>query len=130
MHSHIRNGAIVVALLASVGIASAQSPTAPAGSPPGGRAESPMNQGKLQLSAAQKTTIFQSVMKEKVKTPPPASLRLSVGSEVPGSTELYALPANVVTQVPAAKTYKYTVAQNQVVIVDPISMKIVEIIKQ
>jgi hypothetical protein len=40
------------------------------------------------------------------------------------------LPANVVSEVPAAKMYKYTVSQNQVVLVDPTNMKVVEIIKQ
>ena len=134
MKFHIRNGATVLALLAGVSIAMAQAPSqnAPAGSPPAPKAQpSSTNQSSaLQLSASQKTAIFQSVTKEKVKTPPPANLQLSVGAQVPASVELYALPANIVSTVPATKQYKYTVAQNQVVLVDPASMKVVEIIKQ
>jgi len=84
----------------------------------------------LQLSAKQKTEIFQTVTKEKVKSPPPANMALSIGAQVPASIELYPLPANVVSQVPATKSYKYTVAQNQVVLVDPTTMKIVDVIKQ
>ena len=137
MKFHIRNGATFLALLAGVSIAMAQAPSqnAPAGSPPAPKAQpsspSSTNQSSaLQLSASQKTAIFQSVTKEKVKTPPPANLQLSVGAQVPASVELYALPANIVSTVPATKQYKYTVAQNQVVLVDPASMKVVEIIKQ
>ena len=130
MKSHIRNGAMVLALFASVGIASAQnSPMAPAGSPPAAKSQGSMN-GSLQLSAAQKTSIFQSVTKEKVKSPPPANLQVSVGAQIPASIELYPLPANIVADVPAAKAYKYTVSQNQVVLVDPTNMKVVEVIKQ
>lgn len=125
----LRNGAIAAALLASVGLAAAQtSPMSPPPSAsPGGSAS---QSGSLQLNAQQKTQIFQTVTKEKVKTPPPANLQLSVGSQVPASVELYPLPANVVSQVPSAKQYKYTVAQNQVVLVDPTNMKIVDIIRQ
>lgn len=131
MNSQIRNGAIVLALLASVGFASAQSSTSPMSSSPAAKSQDTMKQsGSLQLSAKQKTAIFQSVTKEKVKSPPPANLQVSVGAQVPASIELYPLPANVVSEVPAAKSYKYTVAQNQVVIVDPTSMKIVDVIKQ
>ena len=115
MNSHIRNGAIVLALLGSVGIASAQTvPNGPAGAPPAARSQDSMSQnGSLQLSAQQKTAIFQTVTKDKVKSPPPANMRVSVGAQIPASVELYPLPANVVSEVPAAKPYKYTVAANQ-----------------
>ena len=131
MNSHVRNGAIVLALLSSVGIASAQNAPAPAGAPPAAKAQDSMvKTGTLQLSVAQKTSIFQSVTKDKVKSPPPANMQVSVGAQVPASIELYSLPANIVADVPATKPYKYTVSQNQVVIVDPTSMKVVEVIKQ
>jgi hypothetical protein len=131
MNSQIRNGAIVLALLASVGIASAQSPTSPAAPAPAAKSQDSMTQsGSLRLSAQQKAAIFQSVTKEKVKSPPPANMQVSIGAQIPASIELYALPANVISEVPAAKPYKYTVAQNQVLIVDPTNMKIVDVIKQ
>ena len=129
MNSYFRNGTVVLALLAGVSIAAAQTtPTRPGSSPAPGAT---MSQGSaLHLTAAQKSTIFQAVTKEKVKSPPPANLRLSVGTQVPASVELYPLPANLATQIPAAMSYKYTVAQNQVVLVDPTSMKIVDIIRK
>ena len=131
MNYPIRNGAIVLALLASVGIASAQSPTSPTAPAPAAKSQDSMKQnGSLQLNAQQKAAIFQSVTKEKVKSPPPANMQVSIGAQVPASIELYPLPANVVSEVPAAKSYKYTVAQNQVLIVDPTNMKIIDVIKQ
>jgi hypothetical protein len=142
MTFHIRNGATALALLAGVSLAMAQTPSqnTPMGSQPAPKAQTaPSTQnspnsmsqsGALQLSASQKTAIFQSVTEEKVKSPPPANLSLAVGAQVPASVELYALPPNIVSSVPSTKQFKYTVAQNQVVLVDPASMKVVEIIKQ
>src|SRR5262249_20180210 len=127
--STLRYGAAIAALLSSVALAAAQS--SPMSPPP---STSPGMSGSqtapLQLSAAQKSQIFQTVTKEKVKTPPPANMQLSVGAQVPASVELYSLPANIQSQVPATKQYKYTVAQNQVVLVDPTNMKIVDVIRQ
>lgn len=127
MRNSIRYGAIAAALFASAGIAMAQTASPPMTAPPKAGAS---QTAPLQLSAQQKTQIFQSVSKEKVKSPPPANMALTIGSQVPASIELYPLPANVVSQVPAAKEYKYTVAQNQVVLVDPTTMKIVDVIKR
>ncbi len=132
MMKRLGYGAIAVALLASAGVAAAQTSPSPSSpmSPPSATTGRSSQATPLQLSAKQKTEIFQTVTKEKVKSPPPANMAISVGSQVPASVELYPLPANVVSQVPAAKSYKYTVAQNQVVLVDPTTMKIVDIIKQ
>ena len=42
--------------------------------------------------------------------------------------QLYDWPESVAAEVPAAKIYKYTVVQDQVVIVDPTRMRVVDII--
>ena len=133
MKTCLRYGVIIAALFASAGFAAAQnspmSPSQTAPTSPSPRAgANQMN--STQLTAQQKTQIFQTVTKEKVKSPPPANLQVSIGSQVPASVELYPLPANVVSAVPATKQYKYTVAQNQVVLVDPATMRIVDVIKQ
>src|SRR5262249_48741227 len=121
MKFSMREGATMLALLTGVSVAVAQTtPMGPA-TPPG--AADIKSGAPLQLSAAQKKSIFQTVTKEKVKSPPPASFQPSVGAPVPASVELYMLPEDILAQVPEAKQYKYTVAQNQVVIVDPTNMK-------
>jgi Protein of unknown function (DUF1236) len=133
--NYVRYGATVLALLTSVGVAAAQTNQRPSNAPMQAPSAAPQSgagasQSSLQLSAQQKTAIFQAVTKEKVKTPPPADFRPSLGASVPASIELYTLPANAVADAPAAKQFKYTVAQNQVVIVDPTNMKVIDIIRQ
>ena len=133
--NYVRYGATVLALLTSVGVAAAQTNQRPGNAPMQAPSAAPQSgagasQSSLQLSAQQKTAIFQAVTKEKVKTPPPADFRPSLGASVPASIELYTLPANAVADAPAAKQFKYTVAQNQVVIVDPTNMKVIDIIRQ
>jgi len=69
------------------------------------------------------------VGKNKLRTPPPPNLPVSVGAQIPPVTELYALPESVTAEVPSAKFYRYTIAQNQVVIVDPTNLKVVDVIR-
>jgi hypothetical protein len=111
MPCHFRPAIVgLVLLLGSTGFAAAQSTA-------------------VELTPEQRTTIYRSVVKEKVRTPPPAGTHASVGAELPASIELYTLP-DAVADVPAAKQYKYTVVDDQVVLVDPTSMKVVEVLRQ
>lgn len=82
----------------------------------------------LQLSAQQRAEIYQAVGKTKLRTPPPPDTPVTVGAQIPPVTELYALPESVTTEVPSAKFYRYTIAQSQVIIVDPTNLKVVEVI--
>jgi hypothetical protein len=49
---------------------------------------------------------------------------------VPPATELYFLPDGALASVPEANSVKYTVAQNRVVLVDPKTMRVVDVISQ
>ena len=120
MTSHVGSAALVVALVAGAGLAMAQ--TSGTTAPSAG----------LELTPQQRTAIYQIVSREKgkVRTPPPVTLRVSVGAELPASLELYTLPDDVGAEVPATKLYKYTVVQDQVVIVDPTTMKVIDVIHQ
>jgi hypothetical protein len=83
----------------------------------------------LQLTAQQRSEIYAAVGTNKLRTPPPPDFPATVGAQIPPVTELYALPESVTAQVPSAKFYRYTIAQNQVVIVDPTNLKVVEVIR-
>lgn len=83
----------------------------------------------LRLTPQQRTEIYAAVAKTKLRTPPPPDLSVAVGAEIPPVTELYALPESVTAEVPSAKFYRYTIAQNQVVIVDPTNLKVVDVIR-
>ena len=82
----------------------------------------------IELSPEQRSTIYRGVTRERVRVAPPADFRFSRGIEVPESVELYDVPATV--EVPAVRRYRYTVIDNQVVLVDPRTRRIVEIIRE
>lgn len=130
--SFLRNGTILLALVGGIGFAAAQtSPSAPGGAKPPSSTMTPGAPGaKLQLSAAQKTAIFKAVSAEPTKPAAQTSVRISLGTQLPGSIELHALPASVVAQVPATQDFRYTMVQSDVVLVDPTTMRVVEIIRQ
>src|SRR5262249_61739658 len=83
----------------------------------------------LQLTAQQRTEIYQAGGSNKRRTPPPPDLPVTVGAQIPPVTELYALPESVTAEVPSAKFYRYTIAQNRVIIVDPTNLKVVDVIR-
>jgi hypothetical protein len=83
----------------------------------------------LKLTPEQRTEIYAAVGKNKLRTPPPPDFPATVGAQIPPVTELYALPDSVTAQVPSAKFYRYTIAQNQVVIVDPTNLKVIDVIR-
>ena len=84
---------------------------------------------ELQLTPQQRAEIYQAVAKNTLRTPPPSDIPVTVGAQIPPVTELYALPESVTADVPSAKFYRYTIAQNQVIIVDPTNLKVVEVIR-
>jgi hypothetical protein len=86
----------------------------------------------LDLTPQQRSAIFRTVIseREKVRLPPATNPAAAVGAQMPPSIELYMLPDTIGAEVPAAKLYKYTILQNQVVIVDPTTLKIIDVIRQ
>ena len=142
MRNSLRLGAMALALLGTIAIAVAQAPPSPTpgGPTPGGAPAAPgLNQStspnqKVQLSATQKTAIYNAVSKDKSKSTSPANLpanfQASIGAKVPASIELHALPPEAVANAQAASSYRYAMVNNQVVLVDPLTMQVVDIIRQ
>lgn len=81
----------------------------------------------LTLTPAQRSAIYRAVSKDKNKVAP-ARVPTTVGAEVPPMIALYPLPDDILAENPIAKLYKYTVTQDQVVLVDPTNMRIVTVI--
>jgi hypothetical protein len=86
----------------------------------------------LALTPTQRTAILNAVRQDSAKpgTTVPPDLPVSVGVQLPASIALKILPDAALAQVPAAKTVQYTVIRNQVVLVDPTNMRVVDIINQ
>jgi hypothetical protein len=111
MMKSLVKGALAAALLAgTAGIAAAQTAAV------------------IDLTPDQRTTVFRSVTRERVTVAPPADFRARVGVEVPGTIELRAFPETV--DVPAIRRYRYVVIDDQVVLVDPGTHRVVEIIRE
>jgi hypothetical protein len=84
---------------------------------------------RISLSFAQKNEIWQT-LKSQPKENAPAGFTPRVGETVPNSLQLQPLPGSLTGQVPAIKSYEYAMLQNQVLIVDPSSKKIVDIVSE
>jgi hypothetical protein len=117
MKALLKSAALTLALVAGLGTAGAQLQTG-AG----------LN-SDLELTPQQRTAIYHALSKNKLHTPPPP-LQLAIGADVPPSAELYTMPDNILSELPATKMYKYTVVQSQVVIVDPTTLKVIDILRQ
>ena len=48
----------------------------------------------------------------------------------PPVIELYILPESALVTAPEAKGVKYTMVQNQIVLVDPTTMRVVDVIRE
>jgi hypothetical protein len=146
MQKTIRTGAIALALLGSAGfLAQTGSAQTPGGAP--SPAQQRMNQDtpkqqqrmgqdaskdtqRVRLTSAQRTAILKAVSADKERVKAPANFKAAVGAQVPSTVELRDLPDTVVADAPEIRNYKYTMVQNQVVLVDPSTMRVVEIIRR
>jgi hypothetical protein len=82
----------------------------------------------IELSPAQRTVIHRHVVRERAVTLPPR-VELRVGAPIPSSVELHTFPDEVYVEVPTIKRYRYLYVNNEVVLVDPATSEIVEIIR-
>jgi Protein of unknown function (DUF1236) len=122
----LRGGMAAFALAILLGQAAAQNGTGNPRVDAGKGAVAPAAQ--LQLTPAQKAAIVGAVRPAEGKVKAAGNVPAVVGAEVPPATELYFLPDDALASAPEAKGIKYTVAQNQVVLVDPTRMRVVEVL--
>lgn len=126
MERLVRSGTLALALMAAPHPANAQAPAPPAGTTtPPAIANA---QAQVQLSPEQKSAILAAIRQKGSTVAPSLTFRAAVGELVPPSIELYPLPDSAMAQAPAAKNLKYTMIENQVVLVDPLTMRVVDII--
>ena len=104
-----------------------QQPKEPAGK--GTAAKGPSGGDRVQLSEQQRTNVHSTILKESnVNRATNVNFSVNVGTRVPRSVRLVALPAAVLSIVPQYRSYQYFVANDQICIVDPGSYEIVEVI--
>jgi hypothetical protein len=82
---------------------------------------------KLALTAAQKSAIYNAAVRQKVPTES-RGITPIVGSPVLPSVPLFDLPSATNVEAAQIKFLKYAMVEDDVVVVDPIRMRVVEVI--
>jgi hypothetical protein len=113
----LRYAAIAFALIGTIARAGAQE-------------VSPANVLDLKLNPDQKHTIYLSISNQQQKETAPLTFRAAVGSVVPPSVNLQALPKTIVELVPLMQDYQYAMVANQVLLVDPKNRQVVDVIDE
>jgi hypothetical protein len=107
MRTTLYGMAMAAALIGSVGLAGA---------------------AQLELSSAQKQTIFNSLANEKGQTMP-SGFQARLGEKLPQSLAMRQLPSSATNRVSAAKDYEYAkLANNEVLLINPKDRQVAEII--
>ena len=124
MKGHVRYRHDCFCVVLRTGLAAAQTAN------PAGTNQQSQALKHLELTPIQKEIIFTAIRRSSVKIAnPPSNLDVSIGAQVASSTELYALPDQVVADVPDLKFFRFTIVNNTLLLIDPASMRVVEIIR-
>jgi hypothetical protein len=119
--AYFRHAALVVALAAGVGAASAQTTVITTQPVETQGVAAPRT---IVLTPDQRQVIYRDVIAARA-APAPAAVEYRVGGPVPGNVELYPVPQSVAVAVPAVKAYRYMVVNGRVVLVDPATSEVV-----
>ena len=82
----------------------------------------------LALTAGQRSAIYNIVIRERVK-PQADQIAVTVGAPVPPTIELVDLPDQATVNSPSAALLKYAMVHGDVVVVDPVAMRVVDVIR-
>jgi Protein of unknown function (DUF1236) len=116
--------AAAIVVLAGTAAANAQTTIIERDSP------SVVTRERVDLSPAQRTIIYRSATHGRVRTAPPPGVEVRLGARVPRSVELYEMPTTIVEEVPTIRRYRYMVVNDEVVLVDPATSEVVEVIRR
>lgn len=82
----------------------------------------------LELSTAQRQTIYQSISKTQKNNAAPIGFRPAVGAHVPDGIPLEPLPGTLATLIPQAKGFEVAMVEKQIVLVDPQAKVVVAVV--
>ena len=91
------------------------------------RAEGPGARGHLTLTADERRFVLNSVDRGRSAD---ISVRLALGAEVPRSVEVVEFPDEIIERIPRLRSFRYVMAQDQVVIVDPTDHQVALLISE
>jgi hypothetical protein len=116
---------VVAALFAAAGVSPAH---AQAIGPNEAHGFSTSVKPSIALTASQKSAIYGAVLRQRLRSTSTAEIPLIVGAPVPRSAPLLALPDEAASDEEAAQFLKYAIVEGNVVLVDSISMRVVDIL--
>ena len=82
----------------------------------------------LALTAGQRSAIYNIVIRERAK-PHAEQIAVAVGAPVPPTIDLVDLPDQATADNPSAALLKYAMVHGDVVVVDPVAMRVVDVIR-
>jgi Protein of unknown function (DUF1236) len=82
----------------------------------------------LALTAGQRSAIYNVVIRERAK-PHADQITVAVGAPVPPTIDLVDLPDQATADNPSAALLKYAMVHGDVVVVDPVAMRVVDVIR-
>ncbi len=88
----------------------------------GGKAEKP------NLTGEQRTKVQSTFSKHRVEPAKDINISINVGVAVPRSVRLYDVPQDIVVIVPAYRSYRYFIYEDTIVVVDPVTWLIIDVI--
>jgi microcystin-dependent protein len=84
--------------------------------------------GAAKLSSEQRTKITTSIKKTNVRPVTNVNFNISVGTVVPRSVTLHALPPTIVEVYPAWRGYRFVLVADEIIIIEPSTYRIVAVI--
>jgi hypothetical protein len=109
---------LIAARISCAAAASAQTPAQDAAVGP-----------QIELTQAQRHTIYQSISSTQKNYAAPTGFRVSIGGTVPLGVSLAPLPDTLTTLVPEIGAFQVAMIEKQVVLVDPQTRRVVLVIK-
>ena len=82
----------------------------------------------LALTAGQRSAIYNIVIRQRAK-PHADQIVITVGAPVPPTIDLVDLPDQATANNPSAALLKYAMVHGDVVVVDPVAMRVVDVIR-
>jgi len=83
---------------------------------------------EIQLKPEQKTKVVTTFKRHRVEPARNINIDVSVGTVVPRKVHLHPIPQDIVVIVPQYRSYKYFVFEDRVIIVEPATYEIVEVL--
>jgi hypothetical protein len=80
------------------------------------------------LTAEQRTKISTSIKQVNVRPVTNVNFNVSVGTVVPRTVELHPLPASIIEVYPAWRGYRFVLVEDEIIIIEPSTYKIVAVI--